>query len=52
MFKKRRNRSLKIFLDFLVTDAEMNPDKLVPYTEEMLKQDKELVKGVELFAYE
>jgi uncharacterized phage-associated protein len=34
------------FLDFLADDAKDNFDKLIPYTEDMLKEDMYLLKGV------
>lgn len=37
---------LSQFLDFLVEDAENNFDKLIPYTEDMIQEDKYLLKGV------
>lgn len=39
---------LALFLDFLVEDALKNPEKLVPYTEEMHQEAMALIEGVVL----
>lgn len=40
-WEKEEVKELAQFLDFLWEDIINNPDKLVPYTEEMYKRDKE-----------
>jgi hypothetical protein len=36
------------FVEFLVEDVEKHPEKLVPFTADMLAHAKELLNGVEL----
>jgi antitoxin PrlF len=39
---------MSLFLDFLMKDVIKNPDKLIPYTEEMSDEVDELLKDVNL----
>lgn len=39
-------KNVNKFIDFLVKDSQNNPQKLVPYTEEMLKQDRQLLDSI------
>lgn len=34
------------FIDFLVDDSAKNFDKLIPYTKDMIEEDRELLRGV------
>ena len=39
---------MSLFLDFLIKDAMKNPEKLIPYTEEMSQQIDDLLTDVKL----
>lgn len=45
----REELMLRLFLDFLIEQALLNPEEeLEEYTEEMAAEDEELMAGVEL----
>ena len=49
LIDKEQSDDLEImsqFVDFLIKDSRNNPEKLVPYTEEMLKQDRQLLDSI------
>ena len=39
---------MSLFLDFLIKDAMKNPEKLIPYTEEMSQKIDDLLTDVKL----
>ena len=39
---------MSLFLDFLIKDAMKNPEKLIPYTEEMSQQIDDILTDVKL----
>jgi antitoxin PrlF len=44
--QQSEDKTLRLFLDFLIDDIQKNADSLVPYTEEMSKELDELLEGV------
>jgi uncharacterized phage-associated protein len=43
---KSQEKCLAQFLDFLISDAEINFQKMIPYTKDMLERDRYLLEGV------
>jgi hypothetical protein len=44
----QENRAQLQYAQFLAEDAEKHPEKLIPFTADMLAKAKSLLKGVEL----